>query len=190
MCFGLFNSVWSQKNEIIFDVHFRSKKIGSVNAIEVKSETQTIKGLKTVTNTEIFTVSLYVESEISVVYKDGAVVKGIAYRHSNRGNENVHSMVTKIDDKTYQIERNGKKEKIENLKINFCEVDLYFHEPKGIEKIFSNMYAKLLPLKAVSPGKYLLLTPDNKNSYYTYLNGKLIMVEADTALGVVISRRI
>jgi len=190
ICFGLFNSIKSQKNEIIFDVHYKSKKIGKVHAIEDQSGTQTIKGLNTITTTEILKFSLYVESEISILYKDGIMVKGVAYRHSNRGNENVHSTVTKIDDKTYHVERNGKKDKIENVKINFCEIDLYFNEPKGIETVFSTMYAKLLPLKLVSPGKYLMETPDHKDSYYTYVNGKLIMVEAITALGKVISKRI
>jgi hypothetical protein len=48
----------------------------------------------------------------------------------------------------------------------------------------------MLPLKLVSPGKYWLETPDNKDSYYTYINGKLIFVEANTALGKVISKRV
>lgn len=188
--FGLFNSLWSQKTEIIFDVHYKSRKIGTIHAVEHRSENQTVKGIKTITNTEILRVTIHVESEISVIYKDSALVKGVAYRHSNKGNENVHSTVIKTNNNTYHIERNGKKEKLEDLKINFCDVDLYFIEPKGIENIFSTMYAKMLPLKLVSPGKYRLVTPDNKDSYYTYTNGKLILVEANTALGKVLSKRL
>lgn len=187
---GLSSSLWSQKTEIIFDVHYKSRKIGTVHAVENKSGNQTIKGLKTITATEILKIYLNVESEISTIYKDSTMIKSVAYRHSNRGNENVHATVTKVEDKTYHIIRNGKKDKIENIRINFCEVDLYFREPKGIDKIFSTMYAKMVPLKLVGPGKYLMITPDNKDSYYTYLNGKLILVEANTALGKVISKRV
>jgi hypothetical protein len=161
-----------------------------VHAIENRSGSQTIKGLKTITTIEILKVIINVESEISIIYKDSTMVKSVAYRHSNRGNENVHATVTKVEDKTYHVLRNEKKDKIENIKINFCEVDLYFQEPKGIEKIFSTMYAKMVPLKLVGPGKYLMITPDNKDSYYTYLNGKLILAEASTALGKVISKRV
>jgi hypothetical protein len=188
--FGLFNSIWPQKTEIIFDVHYKSRKIGTIQAIEHKSGNQRVKGIKTITTTEIIKVKLRVESEISVIYKDSILVKGVAYRHSNKGNENVHSTVIKTNNNAYHIERNGEKEKLEDIKINFCDVDLYFIEPKGIEKIFSTMYAKMLPLKLVSPGKYWLETPDNKDSYYTYINGKLIFVEANTALGKVISKRV
>lgn len=39
-------------------------------------------------------------------------------------------------------------------------------------------------------GKYQLITPDKKNSYYNYLNGKLTMVEADTPVGKVVSKRL
>lgn len=187
---GLSNYLWSQKTEITFDVHYKSHKIGMVHAVENRSGSQTIKGLKTITTTQILKVTINVESEISIIYKDSTMVKSVAYRHSNRGNENVHATVTKVEDKSYHVLRNGKKDKIENIKINFCEVDLYFREPKGIENIFSTMYAKMVPLKLVGPGKYLMITPDNKDSYYTYLNGKLILVEANTALGKVISKRV
>ena len=52
------------------------------------------------------------------------------------------------------------------------------------------MYAEFLQVNELSPGKYQLITPDNKNSYYTYRAGQLVMVETDTPLGMVVSKRI
>lgn len=187
---GLLQVSWAQKSEIVFNVNFKSEHIGTLHAIEEKKGTTSIKDIKTVTDTKVIMMSLHVESEVTTAHENGSMIKGTAYRHANRGAEDVHAMVTKIDSKTYQVERNGKKEKMDNMNIAFCVADLFFKEPKGIKNVFSNMYAKMLTLKELGQGKYLLVTPDNKNSYYTYQNGKLITVETDTPLGKVISKRI
>lgn len=184
------SSLVAQKIEIAFEVSFKGKKIGIVKAIEEKTGTKSIKNLKTETDTKILVVSVHVESEVKVIKENNVLIEGTAYRHANRGSEDVHAHVKKIGSKSYQRERNGKKSKIENLDITICMVDLYFNEPKGITSVFSNMYAEKLELKAMGAGKYQLITPDKKNSYYTYQNGKLITVEADTPVGKVLSKRV
>jgi len=52
------------------------------------------------------------------------------------------------------------------------------------------MYAEMLTLKKVSPGKYQLITPDNNDSFYTYKNGKLVIIEVNIIAGKVLSKRI
>jgi hypothetical protein len=127
---------------------------------------------------------------VKVVKENGVLLEGTAYRHANRGSEDVHAHVKKIASKTYQRERNGQTSKIEKEDITMCMVDLYFKEPKGVTSVFSNMYAEKLQLKPMGGGKYQLITPDKKNSYYYYQNGKLVTVEADTPVGKVLSQRI
>ncbi len=186
----LVRSLFAQKTEIAFEVSFKGKKIGVVKAIEEKTGTKSIKNLKTETDTKILVVSVHVESEVKVVKENGILVEGTAYRHANRGAEDVHAHVKKIASKTYQRERNGQTSKIEKEDITMCMIDLYFKEPKGVASVFSNMYAGKLELKAMGGGKYQLITPDKKNSYYSYQNGKLVTVEADTPVGKVLSKRI
>ncbi|MFM8913694.1 MAG: DUF6134 family protein [Flammeovirgaceae bacterium] len=113
----------------------------------------------------------------------------IAYRHSNRGSADVHAHVKRNSSSGYDCERNGKSTQLRAREITFCVFDLYFNEPKGLKSIFSNMYAQTLELVEVGEGKYEVITPDNKNTYYTYKSGRLISVEADTPLGKVISTR-
>ncbi len=186
----IISSLAAQKTEIAFEVSFNGKKIGIVKAIEEKTGTKSVKNLKTETDTKILVVSVHVESEVKVVKENDLLIEGTAYRHANRGAEDVHAHVKKIGSKTYQRERNGKTSKIENEDITVCMVDLYFKEPKGVSFVFSNMYAEKLELKAMGGGKYQLITPDKKNSYYTYQNGKLLTVEADTPVGKVLSKRV
>jgi hypothetical protein len=190
LCIFIVSSLLAQKTEIAFEVSFKGKKIGVVKAIEEKTGTKSIKNLKTEMDTKILVVSVHVESEVKVVKENGILVEGTAYRHANRGAEDVHAHVKKIASKTYQRERNGQISKIEKEDITMCMVDLYFKEPKGVTSVFSNMYAEKLELKAMGAGKYQLITPDKKNSYYTYQNGKLITVEADTPVGKVLSKRV
>jgi hypothetical protein len=185
----LTNKSWAQKQEIKFQVNFKDNAIGTLLAVQETSGTKSTKDLKTLTDTKVLMMAVHVESEVNVIHQDGVLQKGVAYRHANRGAEDVHATVIMKGDKNYQIERNGKTEKM-IANISFCVVDLFFREPKGISKIFSNMYTKVLTLKEISPGTYMLMTPDNKNSYYTYQNGKLMVVETDTPLGKVVSRRI
>ncbi|MEQ9592178.1 MAG: DUF6134 family protein [Cyclobacteriaceae bacterium] len=179
----------AQKVEANFEVQFKGKGIGTLHAVDEKKEGSSLKDLRTQTDVKIIAMSIHVESEVESHYKDGVFVRGTSYREANRGAEDIHAHVNKVGERKYERVRNGEKSVIEEL-ITTCVVDLFFAEPKGIEKVFSNMYAEFLKIEELSPGKYKLITPDNKDSYYTYRAGQLVMVETDTPLGTVVSRRI
>jgi hypothetical protein len=127
---------------------------------------------------------------VKSTHESGILINGTSYRHANRGADDVQATVIKTGNKIYQRERNGEKSKIEGKEISTCVIDLFFREPKGVKIIFSNMYADFLMVKEIGSGKYQLITPDKKDSYYTYKNGKLITIESDTPVGKVISKRI
>lgn len=179
----------AQKVEHVFNVHFKTKDIGTIHAAEERFGTKSSKDLRTLTDANILMMSIHVESEVKSQHDNGILTEGTSYRHANRGAEDIHARVSKMGDKLYQREKNGMKSKIERQEITNCVIDLFFREPKGVKTVFSNMYADFLTLKEVGPGKYQLITPDKKDSYYTYKGGKLIMVESDTPLGKVTSKR-
>jgi hypothetical protein len=180
----------AQKTTVTFNVFFKDKNIGTMQATEVRSGTKSIKDLKTNTDVSVFMMSIHVESEVKSTHDNGLLIQGSSYRHANRGSEDVIASVKRIGEKVYEKVRNGKKGRLEKTDISICVIDLFFREPKGVKVVFSNMYADFLTLKEVSPGKYMLITPDDKNSYYTYQNGKLMSVETNTPLGKVITKRI
>ena len=180
----------AQKKEIVFNVAFKDKNIGTIHAVKEVSGTKVSSDLKTNTDAKVFMMSIHVESEVTAVKENGVLVQGTAFRHANRGSEDVHAKVTKVADKTYQAVKNGKTTKIENKLIDVCVVDLYHQEPKGLNAIFSNMYADFLKVKALGAGKYQVTTPDNKDTYYNYQNGQLVLVESNTPLGKVVCKRI
>lgn len=181
---------WAQKSETIFNVLFKGKSIGTMHAVEERTGTKSNKDLRTQTDTKIFAMSIHVESEVKSLHDDGILVQGTSYRHANRGSEDVHAHVAKIGEKLYQKERNGERSRMEGEHISICVIDLYFREPKGIKRVFSNMYAEFVTLKEIGQGKYQLITPDGKDSFYSYKNGKLVSVESNTPLGKVICTRL
>ena len=179
----------AQKTEIVFEVDFKGEKIGLLRAVEERDGNKVIKDLKTETNTKILVIAIHVETEVQINKEDEILMEGKAYRHSNRGTEDVHARTSRIGDKSYQLECNGKKSNY-NEDITICMIDMYFKEPLGITSVFSNMYAQKLELRLMRPGKYHLMTPDHKNSYFTYENGMLMTVESDTPVGKIVSKRL
>jgi len=180
----------AQKQEVFFDVIYKDEKVGVLHAQETKTESKSFKLLTIETNTTFLFIPIHMESEVTTTQKNGILTEGTAYRNASRKSNDVIATVTKIGYKLYQRERNGVKDKIRNQHITYCVVDLYFKEPLGVTKVFSNMYAQMLELKRMDNGQYQLITPDNNNSIYSYRNGKLISIEADTLVGKVISKRI
>jgi len=180
----------AQKQEVLFDVIYKDEKVGVLHAQETKTESKSFKLLTIETNTTFLFIPIHMESEVTTTQKNGILTEGTAYRNASRKSNDVIATVTKIGYKLYQRERNGVKDKIRNQRITYCVVDLYFKEPLGVTKVFSNMYAQMLELKRMDNGQYQLITPDNNNSLYSYKNGKLISIEVDTFVGKVISKRI
>lgn len=183
-------AAFAQKKEIVFNVFFKDKNIGTIHAAKEVAGNRVSSDLKTNTDAKVFMMSIHVESEVSAVKEKAGLIQGTAYRHANRGSEDVHAKVVKLAEKTYQTQKNGKTGKIENKLIDFCVVDLYHQEPKGMNSVFSNMYADFLTVKALGAGKYQVTTPDNKDTFYQYQNGLLMQVESNTPLGKVICKRI
>lgn len=179
----------AQKYEISFEVVLHNKKIGTLHAVEEKIGNRFYRDIRTNTDTKIMVMAIHVESEIASWHENGTMIKGTAYRHANRGTEDIHALITRVGEKKYTCERNGGVTHIEK-EISYSVVDFYFKEPLGVSEIFSTMYADFLKIRKIAPGQYRLVTPDQKDSYYTYKEGRLLKIEAETPLGKVVSSRL
>lgn len=173
-----------------FHVFLKDKKIGVVDVFEQKSDTHTIRELKTVSDAKVLAFAVHVEADVKVKKKEKVLVEGTAYRHANRGPADIHALTKKTDNQQYEREQNGKKSVLPIKEITYCVVDLYFSEPKGLARIFSNMYADFVTVKSEGNGRYEVTTPDKKKTYYTYKLGELVSIEAETPLGTVVSRKV
>jgi hypothetical protein len=181
---------FAQKQETVFEVIFKGKKVGTLHAQETKSASKSFKELTVDTKSTFLLIPIHMESEIRITQEKGILIEGTAYRNASRKSSDVNATIRKIGFRLYERERNGVKDKMKSKPIRFCVVDLYFKEPLRVNQVFSNMYVEMLQLKRIDTGKYQLITPDNNHSTYTYANGKLVSIEADTLIGKIVSKRI
>lgn len=189
MFFFVQTQLIAQVKEHFFAVTFKGDKIGSLNVTEKVIGKKSIKNLTVKTELAYVLITINTECTISTTHINGMLINGNAYRNASHGLEDVHSSVLRKGPKLYQKERNGVKETISGIHITFCVLDLYFKEPKGVTKLFSNMYGQMLTLKKVGVGYYQLITPDNQDAFYTYKNGQLVSIKVGTKLGDVITQR-
>ncbi len=174
-----------------FEIIFDDEKIGHVLVTEQKDGAHTIRDLKTNSDTRVIAISVHVESEAKITRNEhGVLIEGIGYRHANRGSEDVHAHTRHLGTNKYKVDRNGKSWVLDDHPIQYCVADMYFKEPVGMNKVYSNMYGANLKIAKLKDGRYHVITPDNKDSYYTYHGGKLMLVEVHTPLGKVITRRV
>ena len=117
------------------------------------------------------------------------MINSFAYRHVNRGSENIETTVKRKSNTEYISTRNGETKHLQIEGIKYSVIDLYFKEPKEITSVFSNTHAELLELTAKAEGVYELKLPDGKKNKFTYSNGKLVRVEAAISVGQIVFKR-
>lgn len=185
-----FATLPAQDTQSKFDIYFDDDKVGHFTVTQTTTGTKNIRDLKTVSETKIIAILFHVETEAKVIRQEGKFVEGTGYRHANRGIDDIHSQTTHISDNNYEIKKNGKSEVKKDYTITWCITDLFFKEPKGLTHIYSNMHGQKLRINHMGNGRYQVVSPGDKYSYYIYKNGVLVTVEADTPVGKVISTKV
>lgn len=179
----------AQTTEILFDIYYKNKVIGIVTALKVQTGNKIIEDLHTKTDTKVLMMEMTVESEIKVTYTKNILTKGTAYRRSNRGQEDIQATTVKTAENLYTVERDQKKQSLRTDNIDFCVIDLYFTEPVGKTRIYSNMYGQFINISDEGRGRYKTILPDGKSAIYVYEAGKLETIEVQIALGKVVTKR-
>lgn len=66
---------------------------------------------------------------------------------------------------------------------------LYFHEPKNIDKVYSESFGEIVPVTRLSENIYSLKLPNQTTTDYFYENGVLVRVNAHTRWGRITFQR-
>jgi hypothetical protein len=186
---GAFSMAQAQKTKIEFDVMFNSDPIGTLTATSEANDSTVVKDLHSNTDAKVFMLSIHVESEVKTHVKKGVLLNATAFRHANRGSEDIQTTVKKLSSSQYQVIKNGQEKKLPTNGIKFCVIDLYFKEPKGVTTAFSNTIGEFLKITPMGNGEYVLNMPDGKKNKYTYVNGALTTVKSSIAVGEVVFKR-
>lgn len=127
-----------------------------------------------VTSTATFRVIFkYVrETFMDIVFVNGIMESSIMKQIMNK--ELKDHRITTRNGLGYDCIKNPGGEKFEiNTVVRFCSSMLFFKEPKGQKKIFSESYQELSPIEEIEPGVYKLSLPEGKVNHYVYKKGKL-----------------
>ncbi len=181
--------VKAQNTVINFDVIYDGKSIGTLTASKTVEGKKIIKNISSNTDAKVLMINVHVESEVKVHSEGEIMTSATAYRHANRGAEDIQTTTIKGAGNVYDIVKNGQKIQLTHVGIKFCVTDLYFAEPLGISSIYSSTYGEFLPLKYVSKGVYKIILPDGKSTTFTYVGGKLTQALVSASVGEILFKR-
>ncbi|SEW01325.1 DUF6134 family protein [Chitinophaga arvensicola] len=123
-----------------------------------------------------------INSDIINEYSNNVLTNAKSSRISGKTGEDKQT-TTRRNGKEYTIMVNGEKSVIDNAEIEECVADLYFAEPKQINRVFSETLGRFLPVKSLGGGVYELILPEGKKNVFKYENGTLVQVEVNHTLG-------
>lgn len=150
-----------------YDIFVADNKIGEVLA------SKNSKGLLTTysiqTNLSFRLMEKYdVNYQLSSSYKNNFLIESALKNIVNGKLED--NVYIKWDGKQYTGQANKKAVSIKE-RIKYSIAKLYFHEPLGVDRIFSEKYTDFEKLKTQGPNEYVLHLGDGNKSHYTYNNG-------------------
>ncbi|MGB4774234.1 MAG: DUF6134 family protein [Daejeonella sp.] len=133
-----------------------------------------------------FLFSLEVKTEEDAFFQDGE----LNYSHNSRiinGKEKLKNQ-TKAINNSYQIISNGKTKTLNNSKIEYNILLLYYLEPIGINSVYSDIFQQFLPINETNKHQFKLKLPDGNCTYYYYKNGICDKVEIQSSLYTIVMK--
>lgn len=121
-------------------------------------------------------ISMVIEYEMTATFVDGILQKSFISQQSN-GRFNTRTQTTKTAT-GYLVEMlTGNKKVKEPIDFNLCT--LYFQEPMGRKRIWSDSYGTFIKVRPLVEHQYELLLPDGKKNIYSYNYGICSKVETE-----------
>jgi len=174
-------SVWyhsSSAQELYYTVDMRGKEIGKIKAIITQTPNSKTFTVLSEVNFKVLWKKYQRISNNYVVYENDNLVEIFAGVYINNDLED--SVTLTHDGETYYSYRHPDESlPITDPSVNFASIELYFSEPVGIEKIYSEQHLTYCPLEKYDSHKYKLLLPNGDFNTYTYEDSQLVEVVVD-----------
>lgn len=88
-----------------------------------------------------------------------------------------HSVTKKSGEGYHFFKHPEKRSQKKSAAFKLSTLLLYFMEPKGVTKIFSENYQELCPLRELGNHTYELTLPGGKINHYVYIDGQLVEIK-------------
>jgi len=169
-------SVWAQSYN--FELRFANQTIGTIAAQRKTSGTAKSITITTRVQSLLSKVNLDILNE----YKGDVLMQAKSGRQSGKNGESRQTTVLR-EGNDYKVVVDGTRSVLGNTEITDCVAELYFAEPKQINRIFSETLGRFLSIRSLGKGHYELALPEGKKNIYKYENGALVEVEISHQLG-------
>jgi len=171
--------------EHAFSIHIGNKEIGTITA-----------NRDTIQNREVYKVVS--DAAFRVLWKYHRTTDMIAYYVNDTLESSVSKVVMNDDVKehsefwkdgiTYKCHKQDKIERKEKA-VTYSSIKLYFHEPVGIDSVYSETFLESSFLQDLGDHKYKLFLPGNRENTYSYINGELQEIKVDRTIDLLFKRR-
>ena len=158
-----------------FSVHRGGKEIGEITATLKESlNTKTYK-IQSDVSFHVLWKRYRRKTSNTVTYRNESLETSYSGIYMN--NEMVDSSTIEQDINDYHAFKfPDDRFVVNNVDLRFTTAKLYFQEPLGVKRVYSERFLKYCPIEAQGDSRYKLHLPDKKVNYYTYKDDQLIAV--------------
>jgi hypothetical protein len=172
-------TIFAQKH--VYDVELFGKKIGTAVIERIdKGNGETEYKMNSNTHVNILFTAKSSVLNFDVVYKDGKLISSY-YKNVK---DDMTEIATVAYDGVKYIIHKGQDVLTLNQAIDFSVAMLYFTEPLGRSRIFSERLGQFLNFKNVSKGVYQCVQDNGVTNLYWYSNGVLYELEISKGASV------
>lgn len=172
-------SLSAQKH--IYDVELFGKKIGSTIIERIDNGNGTVEyKLSSTSEVNILFSKKTSAMNFDVVYKNGILFSS----YCKNVKDDVTEIATMLWDGTKYIIKKGEEVLTQTQPLDFSSIQLYFIEPKGRPKIFSERLGEFCSFTASGGGVYECKLANGVSNTYRYKNGILYELEMSKGASV------
>lgn len=165
--------------QLVYDVYSDEKHIGEIRAtLHTDGEVRQYE-MQTNVDYRILFKTMRFDNHITSQYRGDILTEASSTDHLN---EKLRSKNHVRRDATgYCVREDDDEEtsRIAATQIQHCLASIYFDEPEGLEQVFSQRLASLIPIREVAPHKYAVDISSSKTNYYHFENGICTKVEVN-----------
>lgn len=172
-------SLWAQKTRLEYTIIKSGQPVGKLYfSRSINKDTVVFKAESNV-NTRLILPIKVMALEIAN-YKNGVLQHSSLYRKVN-AKEKVNRRV-KLNKSHYIINQNNSNTILKVYPIRHSIVGIFCEEPVNINRLYSDNYQQLIPIRKVIAHKYRADFPDGSYNYYYFKNGICTRVEVHHTL--------
>ncbi|QSE96462.1 DUF6134 family protein [Fulvivirga lutea] len=173
-------SISSSGQKYNYSIHLAGGKIGGINATLTEENGVQYYEIESDVTFKVLFKKYNRRTIHKVTFSDGSIDESYTAVYMNKNQEDSASLVH-ISNHQYLCFMTEKDERYKKNfgAISFPSAMLYYKEPKGVSKVFSERFLDYCPVEVLEEGKYMVYLPNGKENVYTYKNGELISVFID-----------